>query len=97
MAKKSKKKMPPVGLLNAKIFGFSAGVICALGVFLLGLSAAYLNWGAGLVAVIGTVYLGYDASFLGSVVGALWAFVDGFLFFFLTVLLYDKVLKAASK
>lgn len=94
---KRAKKTPQVGLLNAKIFGFSFGVICALFVFLLGISATYLNWGSSAVAVIGTFYLGFDATFLGSVVGALWAFVDAFLFFFLGVLLYDQVLKAISK
>lgn len=47
------------------------------GVLFLGLAAWTINWGTAAVASLGSVYLGYAPTFWGSIIGMLWALVDG--------------------
>jgi hypothetical protein len=75
--------------LSACKFGFAFGAIWALGVLLLGWSAWLCGYGSAFVALFSSVYLGYAASFLGAIFGALWGFVDFFIFAWLVAIVYN--------
>ena len=62
--------------LNVKALSLSLGVVCAICVFFLGITAMY-GWGDALVVALNSFYLGYNASLVGAMIGAIWAFVDG--------------------
>jgi hypothetical protein len=36
------------------------------------------GWGNALVAALPSLYIGYGPSIVGAIVGAIWAFIDGF-------------------
>ena len=79
-------------MLNAKNFGLACGIIWAFAIFDLGIMAHY-GWGAEMQSVVASLYIGYSATFLGSLLGALWAFVDGFVGGYVFVWLYNKLNK----
>ena len=74
---------------NVLGLGFALGIVCALYVFLLGISA-YFGWGNKLVELISNWYIGYSAGFLGSIIGAIWAFIDGFVIGIIIAWIYNK-------
>lgn len=57
--------------------GTATGVWWALAVVLLGVTARW-GWGDRWRDLLSDVYRGYDSTPGGLVVGAIWAFVDGF-------------------
>lgn len=69
-------------------FGLALGVITAICMFLLGLSAIG-GYGMAYVSLIGSVYVGYGATFLGSIIGAIWGFIEGFIFGVVFAWLYN--------
>lgn len=77
-------------LLGVVSLGLAFGVTWALGVFMLGVGAAFFNWGIPVVAVLSSVYAGYGPTFIGSITGAVWGFVDGFIGGALMAWLYNK-------
>ena len=77
--------------LGVVSLGLAFGITWALGVFLLGIAAALFEWGVPVVAVLSSVYIGYSPSFVGSVSGAVWSFVDGFIGGALLAWLYNKI------
>jgi hypothetical protein len=64
-------------MVDEKATALTLGVVWGGGVFFLGLMAAFLDWGTPMVELLGSVYLGYGPTVLGSLIGLLWAFVDG--------------------
>jgi hypothetical protein len=80
------------GVVHLKIhaFGLAIGVTWALGVFLLGILGWLFNFGTELQSAISSVYRGYAPTFPGSVLGALWALVDGFIVGLIIAWLYNK-------
>jgi len=97
MAKRKTSKKVAVNIyynkLNPKAFGLACGFIFALYMLILGLAAAWLGWGTNLVGAIGTLYIGYGATFFGSIIGALWAFVDGLVAGLIFAWLYNLFIK----
>ena len=79
-------KCKPVAL------GVALGVLWALYVFFAGIFAMS-GWGADMVNLIGTFYVGYGASIGGSIIGAVWAFIDGFVAGVVIAWIYNKVAK----
>jgi len=63
-------------------FGLAMGIFWAVAVFVMGVIAdatgATGGYGTQFVTGLGTVYIGYQATFWGSVIGGIWAFIDGF-------------------
>ena len=56
------------------------GVLWSASVFIMGIVAmASTGYGMTFVHGMGTLYIGYAPTFIGSIIGAIWAFVDGFL------------------
>lgn len=83
--------------LNKNSFGVALGAVYALCAFVMALTAAYLNWGTNMVSLMGDFYIGYEASFFGGIIGAIWAFVDGYIFGFLVAWVYNKISQKSAK
>ena len=54
--------------------------------------AALLGWGAEFADFMGGIYLGFGPTLPGAVIGAVWGFVIGFLFFAAAAWLYNRLL-----
>ncbi len=89
---------PPRGPERARLgvisFGLAAGIVWSLFVFVVGIAATLFEWGILVVKVLSSLYIGYMPSFVGSIAGAVWAFVDGFVAGALLAWLYNKFLRA---
>jgi hypothetical protein len=79
--------------LDIRAFGLSLGIIWAIGSFLLGILATLSGQGKEIVDIIGSFYIGYAATIKGSLIGAVWAFIDAFIGGALLAWLYNKVAK----
>lgn len=80
--------------LNVKALGIAIGAVWFLGVILAGLLAAYMNLGKAFVDVIGSMYVGYTPTPTGSLVGGVWALVDGGITGVLIAFVYNKFASA---
>ena len=76
--------------LNIKAMGLAFGIVCSFYVIVLGLCATYANWGTPWVDLIGSMYIGYKATLVGSLVGGVWALVDGGIAGLLIAFVYNK-------
>lgn len=72
--------------------GIAIGVLWAAYVFFAGIAAMF-GWGNAMVETLGSFYIGYAASFVGAVIGAVWAFVDGFIAGVVIAWIYNVVAK----
>ena len=63
--------------LNVKAFALTCGLLWGLGLFFLTWWIIAFDGASGEVPFLGRIYRGYTLSPVGSVVGSLWAFVDG--------------------
>lgn len=70
-------------------FGFAFGLIWGLGLLLLGWSGWLFAYGLPWIRLMGTVYLGFHPTFIGGIIGAIWGFVDFFIFGLLVALVYN--------
>ena len=78
--------------LQPLAFGVAIGVLWALYVFFAGIFAMY-DWGVAMVGALGSFYIGYGPTILGSIVGALWAFVDGLVAGAVIAWIYNAIAK----
>ena len=74
--------------LSVKALALSIGTFCALGALFLGL-AAMCGWGEGCVKIMSSLYIGFEPTITGSLIGAVWAFVDGAIAGLIIALLYN--------
>ena len=63
--------------LNVKAFALTCGLLWGFGLFLLTWWVIALDGASGEVPFLGRIYRGYAVSPVGSIVGGIWAFVDG--------------------
>ena len=78
--------------LDVKAFGLALGIIWAVSVFLLGMIAMLLKgYCLPFVTWLGSMYIGYKATLLGSIIGAIWGFVDAGIGGVLVAWLYNKL------
>ena len=63
--------------LNVKAFALTCGIVWGIGLFALTWWMIAFGGATGETTLIGRVYIGYSISPAGSVVGLLWASVDG--------------------
>jgi len=82
---------------NVVNLGLALGVTWAIGVFLLGMVAAFLGWGHGMVHPLGSLYIGFEATFIGSIIGAIWGFVDAFIFGVILAYFYNLFNRCCPK
>ena len=78
-------------------FGLALGATSAIFVFLLGLMASLFGWGVELAGVLASVYIGFGPTFVGTIAGAVWAFVDGFIAGILIAWFYNRFLLRRRK
>ncbi|MEE9487726.1 MAG: bacteriophage holin [Candidatus Brocadiales bacterium] len=76
--------------LNVKALGLAAGIVWSFYVILAGLMAAFLDWGTPFVEIMGSFYIGYAPTLVGSLIGGVWAVVDGAVAGVLIALVYNK-------
>jgi len=72
--------------------GIAIGVLWAVYVLFVGIVAMF-GWGVALVDALSSLYIGYEASIIGAIVGAIWAFVDGFIAGVVIAWIYNMVAK----
>jgi hypothetical protein len=88
MLKDSCEKCVPAKLCPMS-FGAALGITNALGLFVLGILAMYWGIGLPMVSGISSVYHGFAPTWIGSIYGALWGLLDGFIFGVVAALIYD--------
>ena len=72
--------------------GVAIGILWAAYVGFLAIIAMF-DWGTALVASLASLYLGYGASIVGAIIGAVWAFIDGFIAGVVIAWVYNIVAK----
>ncbi len=72
--------------------GVAIGVLWAFYVSCLAIVAMF-GWGTALVESLASLYIGYEASLIGALIGAVWAFVDGFIAGVVIAWVYNVVAK----
>jgi hypothetical protein len=72
-------------------FGIAFGIVYAVVFFLYGLLAALFGWGAAMAEIIGGLYAGFGPTLIGAVIGALWGFLVGFVFFAAGAWIYNRL------
>lgn len=75
--------------------GVAIGVLWAFYVFTIGIAAMF-DWGTVLVNALGSLYIGYRASVIGAVIGAAWAFIDGFIAGVIIAWVYNSLAKPSA-
>jgi hypothetical protein len=78
--------------LNILALGVGLGVSWAVCILFAGVISIF-GWGNEFVKVMGSVYLGYNPSLVGAIIGAFWAFLDGFIGGVIIALVYNKFIK----
>jgi hypothetical protein len=78
--------------LNIKAFAFACGLIWGIGLFLLTWWVIISGGSTGETTLIGRVYWGYNISALGSIIGLIWAFVDGLIGGAVFAWLYNRLI-----
>lgn len=81
------------GRLGVISFALAIGVTAAIYVFLLGVAAGLFGWGWVVVEVLSSMFIGFSATFVGSIAGAVWAFVDGFVAGWVIAVVYNFALR----
>ena len=76
--------------LNVVNFGVALGCTWAIGILILGWIGWLSGWGILMIRVMGSVYLGFHATFWGTIIGAVWAFVDGFIAGIILAAIYNS-------
>ncbi len=63
--------------LNVIAFALACGLVWGLGLFLLTWWIIALDGATGQITFIERIYRGYDISPIGSIIGLIWALIDG--------------------
>lgn len=77
--------------LNVKSFALVSGLIWGFALFLFTWWIIGFEGSTGEITLIGRIYRGYHISPIGSLIGLVWAFVDGLLFGAIFAWLYNLV------
>jgi hypothetical protein len=77
-------------------FGIAFGIVYAVVFFLYGLLAALFGWGTAMAEMVGSFYVGSGPTIGGALIGAVWGFVVGFVFFALGAWLYNMLLSRSA-
>lgn len=79
--------------LDAKAFALAVGILWSAGAFILGIASMMFNWGTSWLDLLSSCYIGYKPTLLGSIIGALWAFIDAGIGALIVAWLYNKFAK----
>jgi len=72
--------------------GIAIGVIWSAYILFCGIAAMF-GWGTALVETISSLYLGYAPTIPGSIIGAVWGFVDGYIAGVVIAWIYNRIAK----
>lgn len=84
---KNTQKINPVNL------GFAGGILGGAIILLMTLSGVFFRSFPESLSLVVDIYgwIGYDVTIFGAILGAIYGFIDCFIFFWLLVLLYNKM------
>lgn len=82
--------------LDSTAFGLACGLLWSGAVALLGVTAR-VGWGRRWERLLADVYRGYSETFPGLIVGAAWAFLDGFAGGFVFARLYNRLRRRTDR
>ena len=82
--------------LHAAKFGLAFGIVYALIFFLYGILAALFGWGAAFAEMVGSFYVGFGPTLGGALIGAVWGFAVGFVFFAVAARLYNLLVDRSA-
>ena len=82
--------------LNVKAFALTCGIIWGVGLFVITWWIIAFSGATEVTTFIGRVYLGYRISPAGSVIGLVWAFVDGLIGGAIFAWLYNLIATCTS-
>lgn len=77
--------------IDAVKFGVAFGIVYGVTFFMYGAVAALFGWGVEFAALIGDFYLGFGPTLPGALIGAVWGFAIGFVFFALAAWIYNAL------
>lgn len=77
--------------LNVKAFGITSGLVWGFGLFALTWWVIFFDGSSEAPTSLGRLYRGYKMTPLGSVVGLVWALLDGYVGGVVFAWLYNKV------
>jgi hypothetical protein len=80
-------KLQPIAL------GLAGGILWAVAIVVVSLVAANTSYWNELVPMIGQLYVGYDATISGTLIGAIFGFIDAFIGGILLAWLYNRFAK----
>lgn len=83
--------------LDIKAFGLATGILWSFYILCVGLLASQFQIGTRLVEMFGAFYVGYKPTLLGSLLGAMWSFVDGLVGGIVFAWLYNKLSRSQSR
>ncbi|MEK6709390.1 MAG: hypothetical protein AABZ64_02305 [Nitrospinota bacterium] len=83
--------------LDAVKLGVALGAVYGLVFFVYGIVSALTGAGAEMLRLMGSFYLGAGPSLAGAVIGALWGFGAGFVFFALAAWIYNALLDRGGR
>lgn len=78
-------------MLNPKKLGFAAAILSAAVMLITTFLSITNGYGTEWLKMMQSIYPGYEISPLGCIVGAVYGFFDGFIFFYLFGKLYNKL------
>ena len=82
--------------LNVKAFALTSGLFWGFGLFLFTWWIIALDGATGEVTLIGRIYRGYNISPSGSIIGLLWALIDGLIAGLIFAWLYNFISSCSS-
>lgn len=82
--------------LHVLSFGLALGVTWGLGMFVFGIINYFFAWGVDVMGTLSSLYIGYEPTVLGSLLGAIWGFVDAFIGGVVIAWLYNKFSSCCS-
>ncbi|HUU50356.1 MAG TPA: bacteriophage holin [Nitrospinota bacterium] len=82
--------------LNIKAFGLACGIIWGLGLFSLTWWIMAFSGATGETTLIGRLYIGYRISPVGSIIGLVWASLDGLIGGLIFAWLYNLITSRLS-
>ena len=79
--------------LDVKALGLTLGIVWGAALLIMGIVGMFFSYGSGFVKTLGSIYVGYQATILGSLIGAIWGFIDAGIGGVLIAWLYNKLAK----
>lgn len=83
--------------LDIKAFALTCGLLWGIGLFLLTWWIIAIEGSTGEVPFIGRIYIGYAITPAGSVIGMLWALVDGLVGGAVFAWLYNRLVEMFAR